>query len=588
MKLSVPSPRGLAVCVAVVLAIFIFAQSTPPAQVTQHENAALTDAVGIQPKSGGKIVLGATRYCDSFDPARSYDQWCGVIFRLYSRNLMAFQGQPGKASMATVPDAAAVVPTVSTDKTTWTFTLRSNVRWSDGKPITASDVKYSIQRLFDPKIIGAVNVSYLCLLTSCPKGVPQYPGPYVRSKIKLASVSISGTRTVRFKLKAPFVDFDRVLALPQFSIVQRDRELALLKRKQTYADNPSSSGPFVITRDKETRSVKFVRNKNWNQQSDPIRNPRVDTFLWRNYRNDILLDRAVLNGDIDIRLGDGLGKEGLETLAKNQTLLKNVDNPYTGYVNYFALSKHIAPMNRIRCREAIFYAVDKSALQNLRGGDRGSSVATSLLPTLLDGYSEMNNRYPSGKDNSGNISAARESLKQCGYPDGFEFSIAYLNAGIGPEIVRSVQTSLARIGVVVVPKPFNTYAKFVAVVQNPDELTTSDISMVISGNSSPISSAYDYWAPIADSRLISAFGNQNLALINSQSIDNTIDQLISSPEQRTDLSAKINDDVMATAQYLPYAYDKQVLYRSPHLANVYVQQALGGHYDLVNMALATK
>ena len=586
MRRPAVSRRGFAVGVAAVIAAVLFVQSTPPAQRGQFENAALSVAVGTWSQDGGTLTLGGTRYCDSFDPAQSFDAWCSVIFRLYSRNLMAFQGKPGEASLIAEPDLAREQPTVSSDKTKWTFRIRKDAKWSDGTAITAQDVKYTMERLFDPKIIGSVSSTYLCLLATCVKGIPQYAGPRIKQKTKLTSVIIRDSRTVTFKLKTPFVDFDRVLALPQFSIVHRKHELMLQRIKKSYGDNPSSSGPYALTRNATTKSIQFVRNLNWSQSSDPIRNPHLDVIKWRNYRNDILLDRAVINGAVDIRLGDGLGAEGLRLLESSPKLNQRTDTPYSGFVNYFAINQDNVPLNRLDCRKAIFYGIDKATLQNIRGGSRVSAIATSMLPPLVAGYDPTSNLYSSGRDDSGNLSAAREALKKCGYPDGFEFTIAYLNTGIGPATVRSLQTSLARIGLVVVPKKFNTYAKFAAVVQSPEKLATAGISVVISGNGSVIQSAYDYWAPIADSRLITAFGNDNLAQISDPSINQDIDALTTHPENRVATSAKINAQVMETAQYLPYAFDQHVLFRGSHLANVYVQQGLSGYYDIVNIALA--
>ena len=584
MKISAPSPRGLAVCVAAIVAVFLLVQSTPPAQVNQGKDAALSSAVGAWKQEGGRVVLGATRYCDSFDPARSFDLWCGVVFRMYARNLMSFQGQPGTASLQVAPDVALSPPQVSADKTVWTFSLRPDVTWDDGSRLTSRDIKYSIERLFDSKIIGTVNINYLCLLSTCINGVPRYKGPYMRGQKPLPSIRTKGN-SISFQLTSPLVDFDRVLALPQFSIVEHSRDISLVKRKKTYGDNPASAGPFLLQRNPKTKSVTFIRNHAWRQNADPIRNPHVSQMSWKVYPSDVALDRAVIDGAVDVRLGDSLGSEGMNSLEKNPSLLSNTDTPYNGYVNYFAILDQNIPLNRFACRSAIFYGIDKSALRSLHGGTSLSTIATSMLPPTIDGYDSDNNMYSSGDAATGDLSAAHNALNKCGYPDGFEMTLGYLNTGIGSAIARSVQTSLARIGIVVIPKAFDMFEQYTAVVQSPQKLSTSGISMLISGGSSQINSAYDFWSPIVDGRLISAVNNQNIAQINDATINSKLDQLVNQPENRSSLSAEINSDVMETAQYLPYAIDKQILYRSHRLANVYVQQGLGGHYDLVNLAI---
>ena len=571
--------------VAGVLAIFLLVQSAVPSQVNQGRNAALNGAVGTWSKDGGVIQLGSTRFCDSFDPAKSFDQWCGVVFRMYARNLMAFQGQAGSGSLQVAPDLASARPKVSADKTTWTFTLRRDVKWNDGTSLSTSDVRYSIERLYDPKIFGAVNTNYLCLLTSCTNGIPSYKGLALSKGKHLTSVVITDARTITFKLNSPFVDFDKVLAIPQFSIVERFHDLYIKSEKRTYADKPSSSGPYVLSRDRKRNLVTFTRNVHWNQSQDPVRSPHVEKYVWRLFPSEAALDKATVNQKIDLQLSGGLGLYGLTALDKNRQLFDKVDIFTSGYVNYLAIGDQVKPLDKIECRKAIFYGINKSSLQKLRGGEYQSRIATSLLPPTIEGYDSRSNLYPSGDANQGDLNSARTSLNKCGYPDGFEMVVGYLNTGIGSAIVRNIQISLARIGVVVVPKPFDTYSKYVSVTQSPDQMKLAGISALISGNNSMIHSAYDFWTPIVDGRLIMAFNNQNLAQISDSNINNNIDQLTLNPAKRVETSAVINDQVMKMTQYLPYAYDQHVLFRSSRLANVYIQQGLDGQYDLVNLAV---
>jgi peptide/nickel transport system substrate-binding protein len=177
-------------------------------------------------------------------------------------------------------------------------------------------------------------------------------------------------------------------------------------------------------------------------------------------------------------------------------------------------------------------------------------------------------------------------LKKCGYPEGFEVTMAYLNIGIGAEIFRSIQSSLARVGIVVAPKRFDNYTKFISVTRNPEQLTSENIALVVSGVQSQLHSPLDFWSEITDGRLIKPFGNENIALIDVATINNALDNLVTQPSQSQQLSAEINNQVMQRAVYLPYAYDRIMLYRNPKVVGIYVQQALGGQYDLVNVGLA--
>ena len=584
MKLAVPSPRSLGVAAVVGIGIALLAGSVPTSTVSPKENAGLERVVGKVDQDGGNLVLGSSRLCDSFDPAASFDSWCGVVFRLYARNLMAFSGQPGTASLQTQPDLAIGAPKVNADKTKWSFKIRKNVRWDNGKAVTAQDVKYSIERLYAPAIQGTVSEKYLCLLSTCSKGIPTFSGPDKHGKKQLPTIATFGPNTIVFSLKSPSVDFDKVLALPQFSVIQKSRDLYLRGKKKSYALNPGSNGPFVLHLDRRNRIAKFTRNNYWVQASDAIRAPHVASISWKVISDLNQLNSATLKNKIDVRLGEdfAVGPE-LKVLAKSKQT--QFDHPLTGFTNFLVVRPQKTPLNRIACRQAIFYAIDKAALQNIRGGATNSQIATSLLPSNIAGYDPKNDIYQSATNLHGNVQQATAALKQCGYPEGFEITMAYLNLGVGPEIFRSIQASLAQVGIVVAPKRFDNYSEFILSTRNVEELANQDISLVVSGAQSNIGSPSDYWADFVDSRLIKPFGNQNLAVVDNPTINSKLDAMVTSPEQTSSLSADINDIVMNRAVYLPYGYDRILMYRNPKVLGIYIQQALDGQYDIVNVGL---
>lgn len=585
MKLAAPSPRSLGVAAVVVVGIALFAGSIPTSSVAPAENAGLERVVGKVEQDGGKLVLGSSRLCDSFDPAASFDTWCAVVFRLYARNLMAFSGQAGPASLQTQPDLAFANPKVNADKTKWSFKLRPNARWNNGKPVTAQDVKYSIERLYSPALLGTVSEKYLCLLSGCVKGMPAFKGPGKNGTKHLKSVSIFGEDTVVFNLTSPSADFDRVLALPQFAVIQKARDLFLTSQKQSYASAPGSNGPFTLQLDRKNRVAKFTRNKYWVQASDAIRSPHVDKISWRVISNLANLNLATVQNEIDIRLGEDFDTQDSDVSAITKTKQTQLDHPFSGYTNFLVVRPQSAPLNRLACRQAIFYAIDKKALQDIRGGAEKSELATSLTSPNIGGFDAQNDLYDSGSSPRGNVDAAVAALKRCGYPEGFEVTMAYLNIGVGVEVFRSIQASLAEVGIVIAPKRFDNYTKFISLTRNVEELASQDISLIVSGAQSSISSPLDYWADFVDSRLIKPFGNQNLAVIDDQQINSRLDEMAKSPEREITLSKEINDLVMNRAVYLPYAHDQILMYRNPKVLGIYIQQALGGQYDIVNVGL---
>jgi peptide/nickel transport system substrate-binding protein len=499
---------------------------------------------------------------------------------------MSFAGKPGEQGLVVVPDLASDLPLTNADKTTWTFKIRPEALWSDGSPVTSTDVKYSIQRLFDDSLQSPIALDTLCLLSTCNAGKPEYKGPYAAPTEDLVSIVTPDESTIVFNLNRPFYEFSRLLATPQFAPIQMSRDIALRAAGTTYASNPASNGPFVLVIDQAGLQYSFTTNDRWSQESDGIRIPKVDAISWKVFPDAESTDQALLNGEIDVKLNYGLAPTARDATLAQESQRPLIDNPEMSFVNFIVVNPSTPPLDRAPCRDAIFYALDKADLQNVRGGSATAAIAHSLSPPTILGYNDSYNPYPSGSDETGNIRSARESLAQCGYPDGFQVKMAYVAIGIGKDIFLSVQKSLARVGIVVDPVEFANFAEyFTTGLGSPETMSVQGIGLASTGWGPDYSSALSFWAPLIDGRKIKPSSNQNFAEINIDEINDLLDALEASeiPAEAARLNRKIEELVMQEAVYLPYAVDRMVLYRPESLTDIYVQIALGNQYDLVNI-----
>ena len=585
MKLPALSKFGLPVLVALI-SVGFFGGSTVVTNSPGGFNAGMTRAVGVSETPGGLLRLGSSTACDSLDPAQTFDSWCAVVTRVYSRNLMAFAGAPGEQGLVLTPDLASSEPESNLEKTNWTFTLRKDVFWSDGNPVTSSDIKYAILRLFDDSLQSPISLETLCLFSSCTKGIPDYKGPYVDPTGDLPAIKAIDESTITFELKRPFPEFSRLLATPQLAPIQLSRDLELRAAGVTYESNPASNGPYVLTIDQADSQYSFTKNPFWTQESDGIRIPKVDAMSWKVFPDADSTDQALFSGQIDLKLNFGLGAAAREQALLDSDKRELVDNPEMSFVNFIVVNPQVAPLDRAPCRDAIFYALDKADLQNVRGGSATAAIARSMSPPTVLGFDDSYNPYPSGSDETGNIRRARESLAQCGYPDGFQIKMTYVAIGIGKDIFLSVQKSLARVGIVVDPLEYTNFAEYFSTgIGSPENLKSRSVGLAATGWAPDYSSALSYWAPIVDGRKIKTLGNQNFAGIDSDEINNLLDRLevAATPQESARLNKEIETLVMVEAIYLPYAVDRLVLFRPEQVSNVYVQIALGNQYDIVNV-----
>lgn len=574
---------------AAVLLIFSFLTASTQTSTSAPEfNAGLDRAVGNIETKGGQLKIGTARDCDSLDPAQTYDAWCAPIQRLYSRNLVSFAGKAGVAGLEPVPDLAASSPMVEDDAKLWTFKLRQGLVWDDGSPITSSDVKFSFARLYDDLLQSPVSNESLCLLSTCSSGKPDYLGPYIPEVGEIQTIQTPDEYTVVIRLTRSFAEFDKVLATANFAIVSQKKDGELRTAGIAYSQQPASSGPFKLTT--VDGGYLFVRNDKWQQDSDPIRFPLVEQINWKIFADSDLADNALKNGEIDLRVDGGLGKSGRDYVLADRKLRAQVDNPTIGYTNYLALIGNVAPLDRQPCREAIAYAVNKTSLAATHGGTDVSVVTNSMTPTNIAGYQKNFNMYPTGKDFTGNLDAAKRKLVECGYPDGFTVKFAFSNLGTGPQVYSVLQQSLGQAGIVVEPVPFDDFATYLSTgIGSPEAARNSGIGMVASGWSADYNSPLSFWAPLVDGRKIKVMNNSNLALINDGRINELLDQMeLGKSEDFAAIDMKIEKYVAEKASYVPVSSDNNILFRPSYLANVYVQQALGASYDLVNIGVNPK
>ncbi len=580
------SPKVSAVALAGLLGLAIISGSSPSKNVEGGLNAAMFGPVGNDADESAELKLGSSKRCDSLDPGLSFDSWCAVIHRTYSRNVMSYTGAPGQAGLEVVPDLANGYPDISADAKVWTFNLRNDVRWDDGTIVTAGDVRYSIERLYTSSLQASVSNSILCLLSNCSDGTPDYQGPFKKKYPHLKSISTSGKFKIIFELTRSCGDFDRVLATSQFAPIQRSRDIEMRRQKLTYAANPASNGPFKLQFKDTPVVAEFVRNPFWRQVTDPIRSPKVQTMTWRLYGTDESVDHALVRGAIDLKLNSGLGEASRSWALSSPDRSKQLDLVPSNSTNVLALSSNVTPLDNVRCREAIFYALNKKDLQRARGGTSVSSIAHSLIPRGVPGYAPNQNNFPVGPENTGNLIKARQKLSECGYPDGFEVGMAYLDLGVGRNIYLSVQRSLARIGIVVDPVRYANFADYFTLgIGSPENIKERNIGIMMTKFGAEYLSASAFWGPAVDGRNITNFANRNLAQLSDEKLNTLLDKLsvIAKYETLASLSSELAIEIEAKAVYLPYATDRIVLFRGNRLVNVYVQQGLGSSYDLVNV-----
>jgi peptide/nickel transport system substrate-binding protein len=537
-------------------------------------NAALTSVVNASTKKGGTLNLWTAQDADSWDPARGYYAFVWDLNRLYTRKLVDYAAAPGKDGLKLVPDLASAEPTISADKKTYTYKLRSGIKWDDGSPITSKDIKYGIERVFASDVIQGGPVYLPGILDQGQK----YPGPYKDTdpnKLGLKSVQTPDDSTIVFNLAKPYSDFPYLLAMPGSGPVPQKRDTGA-----QYGSAPASSGPYMFKQGGIVpgKSAAWVRNPNWDQSTDPIRKALPDAINLTVTTNADDMDSRLIAGTADI----DVGQTGVQTAARakilqDPTLKANADTPTTGFLRYAALATTVAPLNNVDCRKAVIYAADPTSLQTARGGPiAGGDIGTSMLPPNILGSDpkyDPYNRLP-GKPQ---VDKAKQALAACGQPNGFSTKIAVRNNK--PAEVKTAEALQAALKAAGINATIDQYdgSQISSIVGAPNIVKQRGYGIMIYGWGADYPTGAGYMQPLADSRFIPAGGNSNLPEIKDPSIDALFDQASAEtdPNKAADIYSQINHKIMEGAYYLPFVVDKALNYRNPRLTNVYEQQAFG-------------
>jgi peptide/nickel transport system substrate-binding protein len=535
-------------------------------------NAAIGNVVNASTTKGGTLNLWSSQDADSWDPVRGYYAFVWNLNRLYTRKLMDYAAAPGKDGLKLVPDLASAEPTLSADKKTYTFKLRSGLKFDDGTPITSKDVKYGIERVFAQDVVPGGPVYLIQLLDQGQK----YPGPYKDKdpdKLGLKSVETPDETTVVFKLAAPSADFPYLLAMPGSGPVPKARDTGA-----QYGAKPASSGPYKIASYAPGKSVAWERNTNWDPATDPIRKALPDKINLTITTNADDLDNRLLAGTADIDVGQtGVQAAARAKVLQDPNLKANSDNPNTGFIRYAALATSVAPFDNVECRKAVIYASDPTSLQAARGGPvAGGDIGTNMLPPNILGSDPSYDPYGRAQGKP-QVDKAKAALTACGKPTGFSTVIAARNNRAAEvKTAEALQAALKAVGIEAKIDQYDG-AQASSVTGSPDNVKSKGYGIIITGWGADYQTGAGYLQPLADSRFILKNGNFNMPEIKDPAIDGLFDQAAAEPDpaKAADIYKQINAKIMEGAYYLPFVFDKALNYRNPRLTNVFEHDAFG-------------
>ncbi len=483
---------------------------------------------------GGTLQVLATADALATDPQQARTPADADLDRLLFRGLTAFPAEPDGATDA-VPDLATGRGTPSDGAKTWTFHLRPGLTFADGSRLTAADVRYGVERNFDPKIADMARggtPAYVTDVLDCGKA---YHGP---TGGDCPAIDTPDARTVVFHLRRPVGDFPDLVALPAFAPMSTGGEVV-------------ASGPYVVDARSDTGLV-LARNPNWDAATDPVR-PALPDRIEVSLGVDPVAaaDRMRTDsGATAVPLGDGLPPVRAQAALQAQP---PADQAFDGTVDLLLLDTAVRPLDNVAVRQALERAVNRTDYLDAVGGPSAGTPSTTLLPPSLPAHRAFD--LYAGPANP------KQQIARAGYPDGISLSLAV--DGVDAAAADAVRTALEQAGVTVTTPSAGASAALLLTRFRPARP-----------------------APAAYIRpLFCGCGTADSTHYSAQ--DRRIAALVAATSPPPADWAKLDARILQDAPAVPLVDRQVVRVHGAKVGRTFLSPALGGQYDLAALAVTS-
>jgi peptide/nickel transport system substrate-binding protein len=360
---------------------------------------ALADA-----RVGGTLKAAFDHDPAGFDPAKAtLGMSHAVIEQVYS-TLMALD-----ADAKPYPDLAQSVD-VSPDGLTYSFKLRSGVAFHDGTPLAAEDVKFTLERLKDPK----TGYSYAAQVEP------------------IKAIDVVDPQTVRLTLSEPSGPLLVNLAFPGSSIVSKK----IVESGKDINAEPIGTGPYKFVGYQPRTAIKLTRNPDYYEKPKPY---------IENLEYDIISDATAITTALQsgvVNFSNVIPAKDWETIKANPDL---TTAPIEGGRWFWIMVNNTKPpLDNPKVRQAIAYAIDRQAICDAVFYGLATPILGGVVPSWNWGHApDLKVFSPHGDP-----AKAKALLAEAGHPQGLD-----LTFHVGSDwqnlmsIAPIVQENLKAIGV---------------------------------------------------------------------------------------------------------------------------------------------
>jgi len=369
------------------------------------------------PKQGGSAVITFNNDLTTLDPQIGYDWQNWSVIKSIFDGLMDYR--PGTAELE--PDLAESY-TVSADELTYTFKLRYGVKFHNGRSLTASDVKYSLERAVRP-------------VTQSPGGgyynmIKGFEDLLAGRAQELSGIVTPDDKTVVISLTRPDATFLHLLALNFAHVVPKEE---VEKNGADFGRRPVGTGAFKFVEWIPGQRLVLERNTDYFRKGIPY----LDKLVFEFGQDPTIAALRLRGGEVDVA-GDGIPPALFTTIIADpasKDLISEIPSLHTSYVE---MNITRPPFDNLKVRQAVNMAINKQRIVRLI--NNRATPATQILPPAMPGYNPNNQGY------AYDLEEAKKLLAEAGASD-ITTELYVMNVDPNPRIARAIQQDLADVGI---------------------------------------------------------------------------------------------------------------------------------------------
>ncbi|MBL8605071.1 MAG: ABC transporter substrate-binding protein [Myxococcales bacterium] len=452
-------------------------------------------AGSVTPRRGGTLRFAYDADIATTDPALTNDTVAGIPTRLMYEGLVNYA--PGSAEL--VP-ALASGWRVSPDGRAFTFALRDNIRFANGRAITCDDFVYSWERALDARRLPSPGAENFRLI----EGFDAYRGGRAAH---LSGLSCADSRHFVVRLTAADQTFLNVVAMRFAAAVPR--EVVEAMGDERFGREGLGAGPFVLERWEP--NVRVVLRRNPYYYDAP--RPWLDRVVFELSVARHLQYMRFLAGELELAHTYSLSTADYVSVLRNPAWRPYVTRTPGATIGALLTNCEMPPFDNVHVRRAVTFAVDRDSL--CRARNYRITPAATLYPPGIPGHRAQ----PPGAQRF-DLAAARRELSLAGHPEGLadEVELWIGDGDAGLVYGQLLQADLARIGIRVRIKQASNSVYYTSLGRR------HTVKMAFTGWAMDYPDPSNFIEPNFHSRGIAEDGSSNHAFYRNPSLDALLDR----------------------------------------------------------------